>query len=115
MTDHKLSIRRSFLNAVSNDLAKAQKVFEHSIRVFDNIDDPAYTIVGNSMESEYNLVTIGDDVYSKYGDHGIITNIEKCDDDAFDNVTFRLYRFDTESGENIVTDTYETLSGDRLS
>lgn len=36
-------------------------------------------IIGDSTSNEYSIVEVGDDVYSKYGDMGIITEFKNID------------------------------------
>jgi hypothetical protein len=76
-----MDIKRSFLK----QRAKIQKKIDRLQKVVQRMDDllpllgKSAAIVGDSFDGEYDIVQVGDEVYSKYLEEGVIIDIENPD------------------------------------
>lgn len=94
------------LKHTNNRIIELQRELNYHYHTLTNIDNDDYIVIGDWYEQDYRLVTIGDNVMSKYGDTGVITDI-KHRDGGFPEVTMHC--------DNDDETRTKTFTADRLS
>lgn len=83
-----MTIRKSIERkqaALAAEAARLQAEVERLNRLLPLLGKSA-AVVGNSCEDEMDIVEVGDEVYSKYGEEGVITGFKNIEADHWDDV-----------------------------